>query len=264
MPTWSTASGRSSASAHRRPDPRLRRARSRSRGVLARRSPPAPLGRGDDENHRATAAEEPALERPEDLAAPERQLARRDAVALGDADVVLERLVRRVERVLELVALEDVVAGARLVARPVLRVDRAADRPDAALLALDPDHDPLGRAAVVDALDRPARRTVPACVFLAQRAKDTIAPVGGHRHGSFAASSRSSARARPGGPRRRVRDPRARPRPVARRHPRRPLRAATAASDAGGRAAARPAGRDQGDRRRHGRSRAQGSRPTSG
>ena len=53
-------------------------------------------------------------------------------------------VVRSVERVLELVALERVVAGPRLVARPVLRVDGATDRPDAALLALDPDHDPLG------------------------------------------------------------------------------------------------------------------------
>ena len=75
------------------------------------------------------------------------------AVALGDARVVLERLVRVVERVLQLVALEEVVLRAGLVARAVLRVDRAADRPDAALLPLDPEDDALGRASVVEPLD---------------------------------------------------------------------------------------------------------------
>ncbi len=43
------------------------------------------------------------------------------AVLLGDADVVLQRRVRDLERVLELVPFEDVVLTARLVARPVLR-----------------------------------------------------------------------------------------------------------------------------------------------
>src|SRR5262245_12493095 len=71
---------------------------------------------------RSAAPEEPALQRPEDLAAPERRLANGRAVALGDADVVLECLVCRIQRILELVAFEDVVVGARLVARAVLRV----------------------------------------------------------------------------------------------------------------------------------------------
>jgi uncharacterized protein (DUF2126 family) len=99
------------------------------------------------------------------------------AVALGNADVVLERVVRGVERVLELVALEEVVAGARLVARAMLGIDGATDRPDAALLALDPDHDPLGRATVVDTVDNPLRE--PSGLLLSgQRIKDTIASVG--------------------------------------------------------------------------------------
>ena len=53
------------------------------------------------------------------------------AVLLEDADVVLERLVRAIERVAELEALEDHVLGPRLVGVAELRVDRAADRPDA-------------------------------------------------------------------------------------------------------------------------------------
>src|SRR5207249_1259448 len=113
-----------------------------------------------------------------DLAPAERLVALGAAVALGDADVVLERLVRRIERVLQLIALEDPVAGLRLVAPPVLGIDRAPDAPDAALLALDPDHDPLGRAAVVDAVENALRES--SCLGLSgQPAKDTIAPVGG-------------------------------------------------------------------------------------
>ena len=99
-----------------------------------------------------------------------------------------------VERVLELVALEHVVGRARLVARPVLRVDGAADAPDAAFLALDPDHDALGRAAVVDAVDHALGEPASPAASWA-RAKDTIAPVGGIGR-FFRGSSRSSARAR--------------------------------------------------------------------
>jgi hypothetical protein len=59
----------------------------------------------------------------------------------------------------------------------VLRVDGAADRPDPALLALDPDHDPLRRAAVVEAVDDPLRE--PSGLRLSgQRGKDTIVTVG--------------------------------------------------------------------------------------
>ena len=77
------------------------------------------------------------------------------AVVLEHAGVVLERAVRRLERVAELVALEEVVVAARLAARPVLRVDRAADRPERAFLALDPDHDPLLAPRVVDPVQSP-------------------------------------------------------------------------------------------------------------
>src|SRR5262249_26872236 len=83
------------------------------------------------------------------------------AVSLRDADVVLERLVRRVQGVLKLVPLEQVVVGPRIVGRPVLQVDRAPDRPEPALLALDPDLDALGGTGVVATLDdtfgKPAR-----------------------------------------------------------------------------------------------------------
>ena len=71
------------------------------------------------------------------------------AVALEHHDVVLERLVRALERVAELVALEDQVLRPRLVGLPQLRVDRAADRPDSLRPALDPEHDPLLSAGVV-------------------------------------------------------------------------------------------------------------------
>ena len=77
------------------------------------------------------------------------------AVVLEHAGVVLERAVRRLERVAELVPLEEVVVAARLAARPVLWVDRATDRPERAFLALEPDHDPLLAPCVVEPLQSP-------------------------------------------------------------------------------------------------------------
>jgi len=60
-------------------------------------------------------AEELALEPGDDLLARERRHAAQVSVLLDDADVVLECRVRGVERVVQLVALEEVVVGARLV-----------------------------------------------------------------------------------------------------------------------------------------------------
>jgi len=82
-------------------------------------------------------------------------------VPLRDREVVLERGVRLLERVLELVALEDVVDGARRLAVPLLRVDDPADRPDRARLALDPDQDPLLVPRVVDAVEDPLGESAP-------------------------------------------------------------------------------------------------------
>ena len=62
------------------------------------------------------------------------------------------------ERVGQLVALEDVVVAPRLVAAPVLRVDRAADRPQRAGEPLDPDHHPFRLAPVVHALHLALRK----------------------------------------------------------------------------------------------------------
>src|SRR5262249_27328872 len=101
-----------------------------------------------------TPPEEPTLQWAEELAPTARLLPFLAAVALRRADVVLEAVVRGVERILELVALEDVVVAPRLVAGPVLRVDCTADRPEASLLALDPDLDPLVDPRVVPTLDR--------------------------------------------------------------------------------------------------------------
>src|SRR4029079_17145752 len=50
-------------------------------------------------------------------------------VLLRDDGVVLERLVRGEQRVGKLVALEDIVVASRLVAAPVLRVDRPPGGP---------------------------------------------------------------------------------------------------------------------------------------
>src|SRR5439155_13620845 len=96
------------------------------------------------------AAEEPALEGLEELLSSEPLDRRNAAVLCRDARVVLERGVRALEGVLELVALEDVVIGVRLLAAPVLRIDGAADCPDRARLALDPDHHALLDSGVID------------------------------------------------------------------------------------------------------------------
>src|SRR5689334_21786151 len=87
------------------------------------------------------AAEEQALEVRQDLLAGERRDAPGPAVLLVHAHVVLERGVCRLERVVEFVALEDIVVGTGLVARAMLRVDGASDGPDAAAFPLDPEDD---------------------------------------------------------------------------------------------------------------------------
>ena len=69
-----------------------------------------------------------------------------------DGSVVAQDSVRLLERVAELVALEDVVVGTRLVARAVLRVHGPPDGPQGSGTAFDPDHDPLGGPDVVDAV----------------------------------------------------------------------------------------------------------------
>src|SRR6185295_14182144 len=103
---------------------------------------------------RRRASEEPTLERSEQLLARERPDVLRAAVVLGHAKVVLEAPVGLLERILELVALEEVVVAARLVGGAVLWVHGTAHRPDRALAALDPDHDALLRALIVEATDR--------------------------------------------------------------------------------------------------------------
>jgi hypothetical protein len=96
---------------------------------------------------------EPALERLQKLDAGKRPELLLTAVALRDAQVVLEALVRSEERVLELEALEYVVVSSRLVRGPVLRVHGPAHGPERPLLALDPDEDGLLDARVVDSVD---------------------------------------------------------------------------------------------------------------
>ena len=79
------------------------------------------------------------------------------AVALGDREIVLERGIRLVERVLELVPLEDVVLGARRLAVSLLRVHRTADRPHGAGLPLDPEDDVLLVSGVIEPSEHPLR-----------------------------------------------------------------------------------------------------------
>jgi hypothetical protein len=104
------------------------------------------------------------------------------SVAFRHAEVVLERSVRRFERVVELETLEHVIVPAGLVRRPMLRVDRPADGPERALFALDPDEDGLLDARVVhsvdDALGEAALRGLPP-----HGLKDTIGPM--QRFGSL-------------------------------------------------------------------------------
>ena len=75
----------------------------------------------------------------------------RSPVTLENADVVLERVVRALECILELVALEDHILGTSVVRGAELRVDGSPDGPDRAGLPLDPDHDSLLLADVVHA-----------------------------------------------------------------------------------------------------------------
>jgi len=77
------------------------------------------------------------------------------AVLLRHAEIVLQRFVRRLERIVELVTLEDIVLPPLLVARAVLRVDRATHGPERTFLAFDPDQDRLLGPRVVDAVNDP-------------------------------------------------------------------------------------------------------------
>ena len=72
------------------------------------------------------------------------------AILFEHRHVVLERSVRDLEGVVELVPLEHVVVAPRLVGVSMLGVDDAADRPHGPRFPLDPDDDPLFGAGVVD------------------------------------------------------------------------------------------------------------------
>jgi hypothetical protein len=77
----------------------------------------------------------------------------RSPVVLRDAEVVLEYLVGFLERILELVALEDVVVGPGLVRGAVLGVDRTPHGPERPSPPLDPHDDALVAALVVESTD---------------------------------------------------------------------------------------------------------------
>lgn len=102
-----------------------------------------------------SAVEEPAFEERKDFLPRERPRVGLATVPLEHAHVILERLVRVLERVLELVPLEDDVVRARLVRLTQLRVDDAADGPERARSPLEPEDDPLLLAYVVDSDEHP-------------------------------------------------------------------------------------------------------------
>jgi hypothetical protein len=103
------------------------------------------------------AAEEPALQQRENFLARERARVGVTPVLLEHPHVVLERVVRTIERVAQLVPLEHHVLRAGLVGLAKVRVDCTANRPHRTGATLDPDHDPLLFADVVDAGQRPLR-----------------------------------------------------------------------------------------------------------
>ena len=79
------------------------------------------------------------------------------AVRLGDGQVVLERGVCLLQRVLELVPLEDVVVVPRLVVVALVWIHGAPDCPHRTGFALDPDDDALVATGVVDSMEHPLR-----------------------------------------------------------------------------------------------------------
>jgi hypothetical protein len=106
---------------------------------------------------RPSAVEEPALQKRENLLACERPRVGGAAVSFEHPHVVLERLVGPLERVLELVSLEDHVVRARLFRIAEMRIDGPPDHPDRPCPTLEPDCDPLLLACVVDP-EEPALR----------------------------------------------------------------------------------------------------------
>src|SRR3981081_1211472 len=87
------------------------------------------------------ATEEPGLERLQTLLAGKRPAMLGPSVPLAHREVVFERRVRLLERVLQLVAFEEIVGGLRGLAVAQLRIDDPADRPHGAGLPLDPHDD---------------------------------------------------------------------------------------------------------------------------
>src|SRR3954467_4400033 len=121
-------------------------------------------------------AEEPALEGFQELFLVEALHPLLHAVLRRDLEIVLEGVVRRPERVAELVALEDVVVRARGRNGAVLGVDRPADSPESSLTALDPDHDLLAGTVLPNSVEDPFGKAR-APVLGRHRPQDTIAPV---------------------------------------------------------------------------------------
>ena len=108
------------------------------------------------------AAEEPPLQRDQQLAFAERLDLLRLALLGRHVQVGVDGGVRRLERVAHLVALEDVVVRPHEPIVPLGQSDRPADCPQRAGFALDPDRDDLRRTVVAHTrIDRSANHWAP-------------------------------------------------------------------------------------------------------
>ena len=164
------------------------------------------------------ASEEKTLEGRKELLAAKRLDLRGAAVVLGDDRVVLECPVRGFQTIIELVALPHLVVRARRLALTMLGIHLAADGPDRAGPALDPDHDAFGAPAVVAPVHDPFGEA-PGCRGSLHALDYTIALASGNRRcsqGCVLVSVVPYADRRTDGS---IRDPGAPPRPPARRDP---------------------------------------------
>lgn len=107
-------------------------------------------------------AEEPAFEGLEQLLVAKWAHLLVHAFLGRDLEVVEERVVRRLEGVAELVALENVVVPPRRWVGSVPEVDRAPDGPDGAGATLDPDQNLLTAAVLTEPVQDPLGEPRPA------------------------------------------------------------------------------------------------------
>src|SRR3954467_5891427 len=100
-------------------------------------------------------AEEPPLQRLQQLALLEPLDRLRPALIAADIQIGLQRLVGSLPRIAHFESLEHIVVRVHRAVGALLQIDRAADSPHRPGPALDPDRDPVVGAVVADALPPP-------------------------------------------------------------------------------------------------------------